>query len=250
MDNKSLVFIDSRVSDYQSSRDDLSEPVEMFVLNGESDELTRMAGYLKGRSDIDAVHVISHGSHGALYLDSTVPHSGYLDAEGVDAFQQCQCARVDGWCSDLQMQCGEGGVGLKFIKPRQEQPPKPGCMETLIADTGYRSEKKVAVCEQTKMVPLIAVKCKDHHTRWRERFTGPSPLTVNATSIEGDDTPVDNAWNVKRIGVLHSNAGRGRKLRKYRPKSRRQIGVARFFSSYEAGRSLPPCFRHATRTSI
>jgi hypothetical protein len=42
----------------------------VFILDGESDGLAQMAAYLQGRSGIDAIHVISHGSQGALYLGS------------------------------------------------------------------------------------------------------------------------------------------------------------------------------------
>ena len=74
--NKHIIFIDSRVSNYQSIIERLSEPTEIFVLDGASDGLAQMVAYLKGRAGIDAIHVISHGSVGALYLGSTLLTGG------------------------------------------------------------------------------------------------------------------------------------------------------------------------------
>ena len=75
MPSNSIVFVDSRVANYQSFIDNLTEPADVFILDGESHGLTQMADYLKGRTGIDAIHVISHGSQGALYLGSTVLNS-------------------------------------------------------------------------------------------------------------------------------------------------------------------------------
>ena len=71
-----------------------------------------------------------------------------------------------------------------MLKVLQEQALKLGDVETLIADTGYCSEKNVAACEQAKIVPLIAVARQDHHPCWRERFTEPAPLKADATPMQ------------------------------------------------------------------
>ena len=81
---KNIVVIDSRVASYQSLIDGLTEPAEVFILDGESDGLAQMAARLQGRSGIDAIHVISHGSQEALYLGSTVLDSGNLASDGVN----------------------------------------------------------------------------------------------------------------------------------------------------------------------
>lgn len=57
---KSIVIIDSRVANYRS------------LIDG----LTQMVDDLKERSGIAAIHLISHGSQGALHLDSNVLDSG------------------------------------------------------------------------------------------------------------------------------------------------------------------------------
>lgn len=110
-----IIFVDSRVSNYQSFIDGLTEPAEVFVLDGESDGLTQMANWLQGRSGIDAIHVISHGSQGALYLGSTVLNGGNL------ANYQSQLAGIGSALAEtgdiLLYGCNvaQGDVGLQFI---------------------------------------------------------------------------------------------------------------------------------------
>ena len=78
MPTKSVLFIDSRVSNYQSFIDGLTESTETFILDGASDGLSQMAAHLYGRTGIDSIHVISHGSVATLYLGSTMLDSGNL----------------------------------------------------------------------------------------------------------------------------------------------------------------------------
>ena len=77
-----IIFIDSRVTEYQSLLDGLPQPTEVFILDSESNGLTQMLDKLKGRSGVDALHLVSHGSQGALYLGSTVLDSANLASFG------------------------------------------------------------------------------------------------------------------------------------------------------------------------
>ncbi len=62
--SKSVIFVDSRITDYQSLIDSLNESTEIFDLDAESDGLSQTAAYLQGRSGIDAIHVIARGNQG------------------------------------------------------------------------------------------------------------------------------------------------------------------------------------------
>ncbi len=55
---------------------------------------------------------------------------------------------------------------------------------TVLADTGYYSEKNVGACVDAKITPLIAVKREAHHPNWRVRFEEPAPLTGPASHVE------------------------------------------------------------------
>jgi Ca2+-binding RTX toxin-like protein len=74
-----IVFIDSRVTNYQTLIDGFAQPMEVYVLDAQSGGLDQMLALLHGRTGIDALHLISHGSQGALYLGSSVVSSEYFN---------------------------------------------------------------------------------------------------------------------------------------------------------------------------
>ena len=59
-----------------------------------------------------------------------------------------------------------------------------GCVDILLADTGYFSEANVAHCAVAEVEPLIAVGRQPHHPSWRERFAAPPPEPENPTPVE------------------------------------------------------------------
>lgn len=71
-----------------------------------------------------------------------------------------------------------------MIKTLQAQAPLLGNAKSLIADTGYCSEKNMAACDEAGIHALIAVARQDHHPHWSERFTEPAPLRADATPMQ------------------------------------------------------------------
>ena len=71
-----------------------------------------------------------------------------------------------------------------MLKVLQEQAPKLGDVQTLIADTGYCSEKNIKAWEQAGVESLLSVARQDHHPHWRERFTEPAPMAKDATPMQ------------------------------------------------------------------
>jgi subtilisin family serine protease len=76
--SRSVIFIDSRVASYKSILEGLKEPADVFFLDSNSEGLLQIAEHLRGMSGIEAIHIISHGSLGALYLGSTALNSSSL----------------------------------------------------------------------------------------------------------------------------------------------------------------------------
>lgn len=63
-----IIFIDSNVQNYAQLINGVSEGTEVVVLDGNKDGLQQIADYLNGRSGIDAIHIVSHGSLGQITL--------------------------------------------------------------------------------------------------------------------------------------------------------------------------------------
>jgi transposase len=55
---------------------------------------------------------------------------------------------------------------------------------TLLADSGFFSEKNVETCRAAQIEPLIAVGRDAHHPHWRNRFEEPAALTGPASHVE------------------------------------------------------------------
>ncbi len=71
-----------------------------------------------------------------------------------------------------------------MVEKMQGNPAGLNQPDTLLADTGYFSQKNVSACNAAKITPLIAVKRDEHHQAWRERFTEPAPLDGDASPVE------------------------------------------------------------------
>ncbi|MDE3739996.1 Ig-like domain-containing protein [Pseudomonas resinovorans] len=65
-----VVFVDGNVADLQQLTNQLAGK-EVVVLDPSRDGLQQMADYLKGRSEIDAIHLISHGGEGSIQAGSS-----------------------------------------------------------------------------------------------------------------------------------------------------------------------------------
>ncbi|MEO0880478.1 MAG: DUF4347 domain-containing protein, partial [Pseudomonadota bacterium] len=63
-----IVFVDTSVNGYQTLVDGLPENVEVVLIGRDVDGVEQIAAYLDGRTDVDAIHIISHGDVGNVSL--------------------------------------------------------------------------------------------------------------------------------------------------------------------------------------
>lgn len=69
--SSTIVFIDSAVDDYQTLINGVIPGAEIILLNPTRNGVEQITEVLKGRTSASAVHIISHGSSGCLYLGNT-----------------------------------------------------------------------------------------------------------------------------------------------------------------------------------
>ena len=82
IEKRELVFINDNVADYEKLidevlRDDTNRNIELAVLDSDSDGIEQVSDILAGRSDLAALHFITHGSEGQInlgnvWLNSTI----------------------------------------------------------------------------------------------------------------------------------------------------------------------------------
>lgn len=66
-----LVFVDAGVENYQQLVNGVIPTAEVFVLDAAADGIEQISQVLQQRQNIDAVHIVSHGAPGCLYLGNT-----------------------------------------------------------------------------------------------------------------------------------------------------------------------------------
>ncbi|WP_247883008.1 DUF4347 domain-containing protein, partial [Azospirillum brasilense] len=65
---RSVVFVDTSVSDYQTLLKDIAPDAKVVLLDSREEALSQMAKALSGMSGLDSVQIVSHGNEGHLYI--------------------------------------------------------------------------------------------------------------------------------------------------------------------------------------
>ena len=79
-----LVFIESNVADIAALKAGIGDGREVYVLDATQDGLAQIASILAGRSGIDALHLMTHGSAGSLNLGTLTLDSTVLAAHAAE----------------------------------------------------------------------------------------------------------------------------------------------------------------------
>ena len=69
---KSVVFIDANVQDPAAIEKAVASNAEIVLLDANQDGLLQIANFLQGRAGLDAIHIVSHGAQGELFLGNSV----------------------------------------------------------------------------------------------------------------------------------------------------------------------------------
>ena len=116
MTTSSLIFVDARVSDYAQLMAHLPTTAEVVVLDSATDGLQQMADYLAGRTGIEAIHVVSHGSQGTLYLGNTRVDGDYLTGHSAQLASIGSSLTESGDILLYGCNVAQGDVGLRFVQ--------------------------------------------------------------------------------------------------------------------------------------
>ena len=113
--HKSIYFLDSAVEDKDTLVSGFPTGTEFVLIDAERNGLGQIADYLDQRSNIDALHIISHGADGILYLGNSI-----VDADALE--RSCgQLARIGASLSETGdillygCQVAKSEIGEDFI---------------------------------------------------------------------------------------------------------------------------------------
>src|SRR4028118_1430720 len=90
-----LVFIDSNVEDYQSLISGVSPNAEVIILDETLGGIEQITERLATTQNIEAIHIISHGSPGAVQLGANTLNNNNIESFGPQ-LQQWRKALIPG----------------------------------------------------------------------------------------------------------------------------------------------------------
>jgi fibronectin-binding autotransporter adhesin len=111
-----IIFVDTSVTNYQSLLSGINADAEVVLITAEQNGLQVIADTLAGRSEVDAIHILSHGDTGKVQLGSD-----WIDASDVTANAGLLAGIGDSLSADgdiLLYGChvGSDGAGVDFIQ--------------------------------------------------------------------------------------------------------------------------------------
>ncbi|MGH8380055.1 DUF4347 domain-containing protein [Pseudomonas sp.] len=112
---REVVFIDGQVGNRQQLLDGLPAGSEVVVLDPSKDGLQQMADYLRGRDDLDAIHVLSHGASGSVQLGDVWLNSANLGQYSQALQSIGEALKADGDLMLYGCQVGKDSTDQAFV---------------------------------------------------------------------------------------------------------------------------------------
>jgi len=113
---RSVFFLDATLSDLLTLTSSLSANAEVYLIDATQDGLEQIALALQGRTDIDALHIYSHGSAGSLLLGSTTLSIENINSYAATLSQIGASLSPTGDILLYGCNIGAGDVGQAFVE--------------------------------------------------------------------------------------------------------------------------------------
>ncbi|MEN9864995.1 MAG: hypothetical protein RL748_585, partial [Pseudomonadota bacterium] len=110
-----ILFVDSRLPDYQQVVAAAGAGVKVVVLDKNLDGIKQIADVLKNYTNLDSISIASHGDDGVLLLGTGVLHNGDLANYQSELHQIGAALKPDGEILLFGCNVGAGTVGRSFI---------------------------------------------------------------------------------------------------------------------------------------
>ncbi len=117
--NKQIIFVDSSVQDYQNLIQGI-DAAQIVILNENSSAIDQITNALADKKDIEAVHILSHGSEGRLKLGADVFNEHNLETFSTQIKQWGNALTANGDILLYGCDVAAGEVGANFVKRLSE----------------------------------------------------------------------------------------------------------------------------------
>jgi hypothetical protein len=110
-----IIFVEINIADLPTLLAGLTPGAEVFVLDAAQDGLKQITQLLAGRSGVDAIHIVSHGSDGSVGLGTTALDSASLQARATELAQIGQSLTATGDILLYGCNVSAGDTGAQFV---------------------------------------------------------------------------------------------------------------------------------------
>ncbi|MEG3882468.1 DUF4347 domain-containing protein, partial [Microcoleus sp. herbarium7] len=117
--NKQIIFVDSSVQDYQSLIQNIDR-AQIVILNENVSGIEQITNALANQKDIEAVHILSHGSEGSLKLGSDVLNGNDIENFSSQLKQWGNALTEKGDILLYGCDAAAGDTGKNFVKRLSE----------------------------------------------------------------------------------------------------------------------------------
>lgn len=192
-----IVFVDARVPDPQAFALDGRE---LVILSSDTDGLVQIASALDGRSGIEAIHVVSHGSEGTVTLGLGDIDAGNVQAEQIAALQTiAQSLTVEG--DILVYACefagGEAGLNAMLLLSQYTQADVAASLFVTgspLLGGNWSLEATVGSVEADAIAPQNWNHLLDVPQDMPVAQTSASPVAQPVLQVQAPVTPVVAVW--------------------------------------------------------
>lgn len=118
--NNQIIFVDSSVENYQIFAQNAAQGSKVVILDDQSSAIAQITQSLAGESDLEALHIISHGSEGSITLGTEVINGSAIEALGDRLKQWGKSLTKTGDILLYGCNVAAGEIGKKFVKKLSE----------------------------------------------------------------------------------------------------------------------------------
>jgi len=112
---REIAFIDSSLDNWTQIAQGIRPGVEVVLLNSTSDGLTQVANYLAGQSNVDAIHILTHGETGEVNMGALRLTSSNISAHQADLTRIGAAMTANGDVLLYGCDIAKGNDGLNLI---------------------------------------------------------------------------------------------------------------------------------------